>query len=293
MRLAATHSGAPTRVPLRVAVGTIVVEICRRLECEQMDFATAACDNRLDDMTGALPRSQAMRCRAILVASVLLLPGIAWTKPVPADRTRELLEKHWGMAIDPDGDCTFRPERSRLCIVVPAKAHILSAEIGKTNAPCVLREVNGDFQAEVTVSGPFPADTRCLVEGRWPYHGAGLLLWQDEKNYVRFERAHMHFPNGQWRCYPGFELRKDGKMARSWQQTDGVLDETKPAVLRLVRKGGTVTASFSQDGKTWTELPPLQVDLDAKLRLGVHAVQNTPTAYEAILEHLTVVAESR
>lgn len=229
-----------------------------------------------------------MRSAAIVAAWAVLSPAAAWPIPVPVDRTRAVLEKHWGVPVDPEGDCTFRPERDRLRIVVPGKPHILSTEIGHTNAPRVVREVDGDFWAEVTVSGAFPTDPRCLTEGRWPYHAAGLLLWQDQNNYVRFERAHMRNPNGTWRCYPAFEWRRDGMMARNWRNTDGTLDPSKPAVLRLVRKGTTLTASFRQDRNDWSALPELEVNLNAKLRVGVHAVQNTPAIYEATLERLTI-----
>jgi hypothetical protein len=50
------------------------------------------------------------------------------------------------------------------------------AEIGRTNAPCLLHEMDGDFSAEVRVSGPFPGDPRCLTEGRWAFRGRAARL---------------------------------------------------------------------------------------------------------------------
>lgn len=232
-----------------------------------------------------------MRRIMLVVACSVLLPGVGWAIRVPVDRARLHLEKHWGVPVDPEGDCTFRPDRARLCIIIPGKARILSREIGQTNAPRVLRVVDGDFRAEVTVLGDLPTDPRCLTEGRWPYHGAGLLLWQDDDNYVRFERAHMRNPNlGTWRCYPAFEWRRGGKMARSWRTTDGLLDPARSVMLRVVRKGAILTASFRQQDHDWTELPPLQVDMGQKLNVGVHAVQNTPAGFEATLQRLTIVS---
>jgi regulation of enolase protein 1 (concanavalin A-like superfamily) len=222
--------------------------------------------------------------RLALIACLVLAPAWAAAKPLRPNPERELLEKHWGLAVDPERDSTFRADRDGLRITVPGKPRVMSVEIGKTNAPRVLREIVGDFSVEVKVSGAFPADARCLIEGRWPYHGAGLLVWQDEKNYVRLERAHMHLPSGLWRCYPGWELRQDGKMVRGWQPSDGLLDEAKAAYFRIARSAGVLTGSYSQDGKDWRELPQLQIDFGKQVRVGVEALQNTPTGFEALFE---------
>ncbi len=231
--------------------------------------------------------------RLLLVAGLLLVPAWVAAKPLRPNPERELLEKHWGVAVDPERDSTFRADRDGLRIIVPGKPRVMSVEIGKTNAPRVLRELDGDFSVEVKVSGAFPTDPRCLVEGRWPYHGAGLLVWQDDRNYVRLERAHMHLPSGLWRCYPAWEMRQDGKMVRAWQPSDGLLDEAKPAYLRIVRKAEVLTGSYSQDAKDWRELPPLQVDFGRRMRVGVEALQNTPSGMEALFEGLKIAAPAK
>ncbi len=223
--------------------------------------------------------------------AVLLVPiaAAATALPVRVDRERVRLEKQWGIVEDPDGDCTFRADLGRLTIGIPGTPHALSADIGKTNGPRLLREVDGDFHAQVKVAGAFPVDPRCLMPGRWAFFGAGLLVWQDDKNYVRFERARMHLvPSGRWRCYPSFAMHSGGRLVREWQNQDGMLDEAKCAWLRLVRRGTTITASYRQDGDGWKELPPLQIDFGAKVRVGVDAVQNTPAGFEAIFETLRV-----
>ncbi len=223
--------------------------------------------------------------------AVLLLPiaAAAMALPVRVDRERVKLEKEWGTVEDPDGDCTFRADLGRLSIVIPGTPHALSAEISKMNAPRLLREVDGDFHAQVKVAGAFPADPRCLIPGQWAFYGAGLVVWQDDKNYVILKRARMRIlPSEQWRCFPSFQLRSGGTVARHWRNQDGTLDETKPAWLRLARRGTTVTASYMQAGDGWKELPPLQIDFDAKVRVGVDAVQNTPAGYEAIFESLRI-----
>jgi regulation of enolase protein 1 (concanavalin A-like superfamily) len=227
--------------------------------------------------------------RWTIAVGLLLTPILAMAVPVKKDPKQSLLEKYWGAPIDPDGDCKFRPERIRLRIVVPGKPHTMAAELGQTNAPRVLREVEGDFRVEVKVLGAFNGDARCLVAKRWAFNGAGLLLWQDAKNYIRLERARIHYPSGQWRCYPNWEMRRDGKVARAGGVKDGTLDDPKPLFLRLSRKGNTITGAYSEDGKKWQELPAIQADFGKKVRVGVVALQNTPSSYEATFEGLSFV----
>jgi hypothetical protein len=69
-----------------------------------------------------------------------------------------LKDKHWGDSVDPDNDCKFRVDAGKLHIMVPGKPHRLSIERGSTNAPRVLHAVEGDFTAEVEVSGAFPGE---------------------------------------------------------------------------------------------------------------------------------------
>jgi hypothetical protein len=122
----------------------------------------------------------------------------------------------WGVPVDPDGDSTFDFDRSGdwIRIAVPGTPHALSAEIGRMNAPRMLRTVRGDFDASVSVTGVFHPAGRPTMKQYAPYHGAGILLWQDERNYVRLEiAADVH--RGKPRAYANFELRKGGALAVS------------------------------------------------------------------------------
>jgi hypothetical protein len=116
---------------------------------------------------------------------VLVITGFVFAKPVREDAARAQMEKSWGFLVDPDHDCKLSLEGAILRIAIPGKPHIMSTEIGKTNAPRVMRDVEGDFGVEVRAFGPFPADNRSLVQGRWACYGAGLLVWQDDKNYIQ------------------------------------------------------------------------------------------------------------
>src|SRR5262249_36323812 len=80
--------------------------------------------------------------------------------PPPAPH---LTLRDWGSAVDPDGDCTFTIKPNALTIAVPGSDHVLGVERGRMNAPRVLREITGDFIAQVRVAGDFPAGARTLV----------------------------------------------------------------------------------------------------------------------------------
>jgi regulation of enolase protein 1 (concanavalin A-like superfamily) len=218
----------------------------------------------------------------------LLLLALVVAAPVPKGPADEM-GRDWGTRVDPDKDCRFRLDKGRLRITIPGTPHVMSAERGTTNAPRVVRDVAGDFTAEVRVSSDFPTDDKALVDRRWAFYGAGLVVWADEKNYIRFERARMHIAGRGWRCYPSWEMREDGEVARGWAWADGTLEEDRPAYLRLTRKGDELTAAVSQDGKEWRELPALKVKFGRTVKVGVIALQNTKAGYEAEFEALKVV----
>jgi regulation of enolase protein 1 (concanavalin A-like superfamily) len=225
---------------------------------------------------------------AFVLLSLSLTATATTAVPVRPNPQRAELHKHWGEPVDPDHDCTFRLVFDRLHLAIPGKPHVLAAELGQTNGPRVLRAVEGDFAAEVRVSGPIPADPRCLVPGRWAFYGTGLVLWQDDKNYVRLERACIHYPDGAWRGYPNWECRSGGAVARGGGVKDGALDAAKGVCLRLVRRAAALHAAYRPDGAGCKELPPIQADFDVNLRVGVVALQNTASGYEAIFEGLRI-----
>jgi regulation of enolase protein 1 (concanavalin A-like superfamily) len=197
--------------------------------------------------------------------------------------------KGWGNAVDPDGDCKFTVQKGRLSIGIPGVDHALGFERGQMNAPRVLRAVEGDFIAEVKVSGPFPAGAASLVTARRPFHGAGLLIWQDEKNYIRLERAEMVF-EGRNLSYASFEARSNGEFVRKGDGSELPLSEGATN-LRVERRGGNVYASISTDGIQWSSLQPIAVELPNTVFIGVAAGHNTSSPFEPVFEDFKVFTE--
>jgi regulation of enolase protein 1 (concanavalin A-like superfamily) len=189
----------------------------------------------------------------------------------------------WGDVRDPAGDCKVEQKGGKLTIRIPGKPHDLSAELNQVNAPTVLGEVDGDFIAEVRVTGPVRPGGRALNPQRPPYNGAGLLVWVDAKTFLRLERASI-LRQGQPAPYVNFELRQDGKMASSFGA--GIPDQD--ASLRLERRGDQLRAYVSPDGERWSPLKPLTAALPEHLSVGVAAVNTASDPFTANLEGFAV-----
>jgi regulation of enolase protein 1 (concanavalin A-like superfamily) len=192
----------------------------------------------------------------------------------------------WGRVLDPsrDTDVTLDLERDRLTIRVPGTPHVLSAEVPQLpmNAPRVMRPIRGDFTAGVHVLG--------RIEPGWlrtthyaPYHGAGLIVWQDPSNYLRLERA-VGVINGLRHPYINYELREDGRLAVS----RGITTEDRPLYLKLQRQGGAFWARYSRDGRRWVELGRVDAPFAERVAVGVVAVNSSQRTLSADLERLRV-----
>jgi regulation of enolase protein 1 (concanavalin A-like superfamily) len=202
--------------------------------------------------------------RALCALVVLLTGCVVLAAPAPADRP---WVAGWDKPVDPDRDCKFIRDKDTLTIEVPGKDHDLAIERNLMNSPRLLRDVGGDFVAQVRVRGTFlPSQTSTSTE-RLPFVGAGLLLMASEQTYIRLERAALR-RGDEVKTYANWELREDGKWVLAGDATVQPLED-KPTYLRLERKGDKLLASVNHDGKEWKELNPLEVKLPSKLKLGV------------------------
>jgi LSD1 subclass zinc finger protein len=189
--------------------------------------------------------------------------------PSDSDGKPPAAHAKWGTTIDPDGDCRIKASEKSLTIDVPATPHDLSAELGRVNAPRVLKDVNGDFSAEVKVCGMIRPGLNGSVPGRSSYQAGGLLLWSDGGNYVRLERAGLN-AGGALRWTAAFEQRANGRMSAA--RSAPLLEQD--TYLKMERRGNQLRGHFSYDGRNWIPLPPLDLDVTfpAKARIGVAVV---------------------
>ena len=188
--------------------------------------------------------------------------------------------------LDPWRDCdvSLDLEHDRLKIKVPGTPHVLSAEVPQLpmNAPRVVRRVRGDFTASVRVLGRLEPG-RSKTTHYDPFHGAGLIVWQDPSNYLRLERA-VGFIKGRHHPYINYELREGGRLAVS----HGITIEDRSLFLKLRRQGRAFSAWYSHDGRRWVELARVDATFDERVEVGVVAVNSSRRTLSAELERLNI-----
>jgi len=204
--------------------------------------------------------------RSLCAAAYFLTVCAVVAAPVPADRP---WITGWDKSVDPDKDCKFTINADALTIEAPGKDHDIAIERGLMNSPRLLRDVEGDFTAQVRVAGVFQPSNESTTNERIPFVGAGLLLMADDQTYVRLERAAL-VTGGETKTFANWELRQDGKWVLAGDASVLPLED-KETYLRLTREGDNLLASVSPDGKEWKELKTLEVKLPAKLKIGVAA----------------------
>ncbi|MHC5536909.1 DUF1349 domain-containing protein [Singulisphaera rosea] len=218
-------------------------------------------------------------------------PTLAAAIPTPTDLPPEAPAKEistlgpLGPIIDPLNDCKVSKEGRGIEIFVPASLHVLDPTRGIADSPRALVEVNGDFVAQVKVPGMIEPGTASI--GDWPltFQGAGLLLWQDENNFVRLERA-----AGYSVAIGAFhrvmvESCKDGKPGR------GIYLATKEGniSLRMERKGNDITCSYNTDGKTWLPVKKAwSVTMASRLKVGISASNISAKPFGARFEEFSL-----
>ncbi len=192
----------------------------------------------------------------------------------------------WGEVIEPDGDCTITNGEGKVTIIVPGTPHDLSSYHGiykKRNAPRILQDVEGDFTAQVKVSGTFEPGAAGTVPGAHPFNGAGLLLWDNSENYVRLERNVWTESKGEHASYlPLFEYWKNDQDLTLGAHSSTPVFTGPSTYLRVTRCGNQLSAAFSKDGVEWTGATSITVEFPQKIKVGVDAINTSkrPLAVE-------------
>lgn len=227
------------------------------------------------------------RTLLFLIAAPLLLAA-----PVPKESDAQKLAKLFGMPVDPLKDCKFTLDGTKLTINVGKGDHDLSTQNNVLNAPRVLKEIEGDFEMAVKVNCKYPKEAKAGTDrATIVFYGLGLLVWDNEKNYVRLEKAYVDSLDGSpVYSYGSWELFADGKWLRAGSSADYVFDPTDTAYLKLARKGNAFTASISKDGKEWKELEPIKAEMSKTLKVGVVAVHICDTPFNAVFEDYSLKA---
>lgn len=181
----------------------------------------------------------------------------------------------WGVLVDPDGDCAAKVVNGRLMFTITGRHDVSGDAQGLMNAPRVLQEVEGDFVAFVKVGGEFKPVGPSTSDIYLPYNGGGLFIWQDERNYLRLERAAVEV-NGQTAEYLNLQQQKGGRIETNRFE---LRLKRESAQLRLERRNSRLYASATYDHQVWQGYPPLEAELPGKLQIGVAAISTSATPF--------------
>jgi regulation of enolase protein 1 (concanavalin A-like superfamily) len=188
-----------------------------------------------------------------------------------------------GEFIDPDGDCRVMDDEGKFEITVPGGYHDLDPSLKTINGPRALREVEGDFLVQVRLANFAVPEKTTALKNKPVYRGAGLLLWQDDKNFVTLFRAGT---DTNPHLFASATAYKDGVRVFGGTGKDLALPE---AWLRLERREGKLQASVSDDGEEWTPIKLTAPDFAKKVRVGVGLVNVTTKDFLAHFEDFSVL----
>jgi regulation of enolase protein 1 (concanavalin A-like superfamily) len=132
------------------------------------------------------------------------------------------------------------------------------------NAPRILKPIMGDFIATVRVVDAMQPKGPSNYKDFLPYHGGGLLVWQDSDNYVRLEVAAWLDREGKIRHFLNFQARQNRELLDKGYDVPAEVNQ-----IRLQRKGSELTPSYLDAKGKWQNLPMLKVDLTDDVEIGL------------------------
>ncbi len=194
--------------------------------------------------------------------------------------------------------CDYEQDGPRLTITAPRdEPHLLIPKISTVNAPMCLTEepVDDDFIAMVTVVGTIQPGNRPLRHPQrrrenlfFAFASAGLILWQDEQNFVRIERAARGWPNDlNKEHYLLVEAVQDGDYAG--HEYINIPDQL--AKLRAIRYEGAFYLQYSPDSRVWWAFPELSVLLNDEIRVGLCVNNASKRDFKGHFEDFTLLTK--
>jgi regulation of enolase protein 1 (concanavalin A-like superfamily) len=182
--------------------------------------------------------------------------------------------------VDRRQDCSHKiTRRGRLEITCPA-GHDLWPSLN-FNAPRLIRPVADDFIIE----------TKIRVKPKILFEGAGLIIWKNLDNFVRYERGH--------RGEGDYPLGEGPEVCCSKEEDGTFLDlfreecKLTTLLMRIVKEGRKVSMQYGETGTTWHKMGDTTFDVAGPLRAGVHVIcsrypHNTPGSLTATFDYVKI-----
>jgi len=216
---------------------------------------------------------------------------------VKVEPTRPALGfKALGKLIDPTTKSKWLAEDEGRVLTAPAKLCFLFPPAQLNTSPRALVGVEGDFDVQVKVVGDAKGELRPGADpvkggpigpNGMPisFSGAGLLIWQDETNFLRLERA--AWTQNARNIFPQVvcEVWKGG---RSEVVVPDVAGAASPLSLRIQRRGADFACAFSLDGQVWEEVKKFKADFNANVEVGVLASNTSKKSFPVRFEGFLV-----
>ena len=174
-----------------------------------------------------------------------------------SDEFNATLDPQWSF-VDPNADATqsVAARAGYLRMAAPTGNDLYP--VTNYNAPRLLQRVAGDFAIE----------THIEVAPAFRYQGAGLLIWQDDNNFLRLERG-----------YGGVDDINGTSGVRFDKEENGVYDAVTPTSqrpttvtnleLKIQRNGNRFMAWWREPGEAWEYVGGTDVELNAELSVGL------------------------
>jgi len=212
-----------------------------------------------------------------------------------------------GPLVDPDKDCKLVKDEDsmKLKIEVPGnKIHTLAPQVVTRlnkkkplhNAPMTLTEVEGDMMAIVKVTGEMKPGSTMPKDRQgntipFTFQGAGLVLYQNKDNFVRAERTAGVDVEKLTSIHKFlFEVVKDGEQKNNHVYVD--LPEGD-VLLIMVKRKGKIRCLFSPDGgRSIAPLQEFELDLPAKVKVGLVAANISAKPFTANFEEFAVINDT-
>ena len=132
------------------------------------------------------------------------------------------------------------------------------------NAGHFFRTVGGDFDIETSVE---------FLPSQRSFQGAGIFVWQDQRNFFRLERAVGGIGGG------GQGVRLDRQMHGHFAMASGVganPTSARQVELLVQRRGQQFFTFWREPGGPWRTVATLDLPMAAEVQVGVLVVVNCP-----------------
>jgi hypothetical protein len=209
-----------------------------------------------------------------------------------------------GPLVDPEKDCKLTKDEDNMKVrieipggkvrsLAPYVVTRLNKKKPLHNAPMSMIEVDGDFAALVEVTGEWSPGTKLPKDRQgneipFTFNGAGLLLYQDKDNFVRFERSQGVAVDSLQPIHKIlFEVVKEGKHVEN--QSYPPVPEG-PVYLMIMRRKGRVVCGASLN-MTAPPVPikAIELDLPSKVRIGLSASNISAKPFAAQFENFALI----